>query len=134
MGMYTEMIFGAKLKKNVPNNIIEIIQLLVDGKESEIKEKPTHPFFETERQWLLASGGSYYFAGAMRPEFKNDKVDKQWSLFARTNIKNYGNEIEKFIDWIKPYCEQGSGSNDMIAVVIYEEEETPTIYYLNAVT
>ena len=82
----------------------------------------------------MSSGGSYYFAGAMSPEFKNDVVDKQWSLFARTNIKNYDNEIEKFIDWIKPYCEQGSGSNDMIAIVIYEEQETPTIYYLNAVT
>ena len=45
MGMYTEMIFGAKLKKDVPNSIIEIIQFLVEGKESEIKEKPLHPFF-----------------------------------------------------------------------------------------
>lgn len=134
MGMYTEMIFGAKLKGSTPKNIIDIIQSLVDGKESEIKDKPSHPFFQTERQWLLTSGGSYYIAGVMSPQFQKDEMTNQWSLFARTNIKNYRGEIEKFIDWIKPYCEQGSGANDMIAVVIYEEEKTPTIYYLNDVT
>ena len=60
-----------------------------------------------------------------------DDIAKQYSLHCRTNIKNYDNESEKFLDWIKPYIAQGSGLRDFYAVVMYEEASEPAIYYLN---
>jgi hypothetical protein len=52
-------------------------------------------------------------------------------LSTRSNIKNYKQEIETFLEWIKPYINGGSGSRNMYAIVIYEEQDEPTIYYLH---
>jgi hypothetical protein len=129
MGMYTEIIFGAALRKDTPKNIIEIIQKMIN-KEDTSKLVLDHPFFRSERPWLLISAGSYYFPGIVEPQFRFDDIAEQWYLHFRTNIKNYDDEIEKFLDWIKPYIYQGSGSKNFYAIVIYEEDEIPTIYDL----
>ena len=60
-----------------------------------------------------------------------DNITDSYVLSTRSSIKNYANEIETFLDWIKPYIESGSGYRDMYAIVTYEEDETPKIYYLN---
>ena len=130
MGMYTEIIFGAGLKEKIPEVIVSTIKKLVAGED--LKEStPDHPFFKSERPWLLHSGGSYYFPGTVEPKFWFDDIAKQWFLHFRTNIKNYDSEIEKFLDWIKPYIEEGVGSRNFYAIVTYEESVEPTIYYLH---
>lgn len=129
MGMYTEIIFGAGLKSNLSSDIITNIQNLVDGVD--ISNPPNHPFFQSERSWLLRSDGSYYFPGTVAPTFWYDEISKQYYLHFRTNIKNYNGEIEKFLDWIKPYIEDGVGTDNFYAIVTYEECSEPTIYYLN---
>jgi hypothetical protein len=129
MGMYTEIIFGAGLQENLPDDIRKIIQALVNGDELPAK-KPDHPFFNSQRTWLLRSGGSYYFPGTVEPKFWYDDIANQWFLHFRSNIKNYDSEIEKFLDWIKPYVEQGTGYRGFYAIVTYEESNEPTIYYL----
>lgn len=136
MGMYTEIIFGAWLKEDLPQDVVDTINILVNSNINDIRNfcqlssVPDHPFFKSERPWLLQSGGSYYFPQVMRAEFKYDKIAKQYSLCFRTNIKNYDDEIEKFLDWIKPYIESGSGEKDFYAIVCYEENSEPDIYYL----
>lgn len=129
MGMYTEIIFGAGFKKELPVLIVSTIKKLVAG-EDLLDSAPDHPFFKSERTWLLSSGGSYYFPGAVGPKFWFDDIEHRWFLHFRTNIKNYDSEIEKFLDWIKPYIEQGSGNRGFYAIVTYEEADEPTIYYL----
>lgn len=130
MGMYTEIIFGAGLKAKLPEVIVSTIKKLVAGED--LKETtPDHPFFKSKRPWLLRSGGSYYFPGTVEPKFWFDDIAKQWFLHFRTNIKNYDSEIEKFLDWIKPYIEEGVGERNFYAIVTYEESVAPTIYYLH---
>jgi hypothetical protein len=48
-------------------------------------------------------------------------------------LKNYRQQIEKFIEYIKPYVIQGSGfvNHNIFAYVQYEEAEFPTIYALD---
>lgn len=133
MGMYTEIIFGARLKKDTPISVIQTIKELIKITHSpkiNFTNQPEHPFFDCPRTWLLQSGGSYCFSGTVSPKFIYDNIRASWSLHFRTNIKNYDAEIEKFLDWIKPYIESGSGSRNFYAIVTYEEYETPTIYYL----
>lgn len=60
-----------------------------------------------------------------------DDIGKNWCLSSRSNIKNYNNEIDTFLRWIKPHIASGSGTNEMYAIVIYEESKRPTIYYLD---
>ena len=129
MGMYTEIIFGAGFKKNLPEQVVSTLAELAKGNDL-IENIPDHPFFRAERTWLMTSGGSYYFPGTAQPKFWFDDIAHQWFLQFRSNIKNYNQEIEKFLDWIKPYIEQGSGSRNFYAIVTYEEGE-PTVYYLN---
>jgi hypothetical protein len=75
--------------------------------------------------------GSYYF-GVIDPVAKMwfDKISKAWHLSSRCNIKNYEDEIETFLDWIKPHIADGSGMRDMYAIVMYEESAEPEIHYL----
>lgn len=124
MGMYTELIFGAELKKETPNEVIETLRYMVGD-----IEKPQKLAFDADRNPLR--GGSYYFAvNKSVSKIWLDNIDNQWHISARANIKNYDNEIEQFLEWIKPWIEGGSGARDMYAIVTYEEDDEPTIYYL----
>ena len=129
MGMYTEIIFGAGMKEELPEAVVTTIKKLVSGEEIG-GNAPDHPFFKAERTWLLRSDGSYYFPGTVEPKFWFDKIANQWFLHFRTNIKNYDSEIEKFLDWIKPYIKEGVGRRNFYAIATYEEADEPTIYYL----
>ena len=50
-------------------------------------------------------------------------------MSTRANCKNYESQIEKFIEFITPYVESGSGyDHNIFAYVQYEEAEFPTLY------
>lgn len=127
MGMYTELIFGAELKKDTPNEVIEALKYML----GEIKTKPTNfPLPDGICEWLF-QGCSYYFAiNKAVSKMWLDNIDKCYHISTRSNIKNYKNEIEIFLEWIEPYINSGSGSRNMYAIVIHEEQNEPTIYYL----
>lgn len=127
MGMYTELIFGATLKKETPNEVIEVLKYMLGESEN----KPDNfPLPEGRCEWLFR-GGSYYFAvNNSVSKMWLDDIDNCYHISTRSNIKNYNNEIEIFLRWIEPYISGGSGVNDMYAIVIYEEQDEPTIYYL----
>lgn len=127
MGMYTELIFGASLKKDTPAPVINAIKYMC----GELDVKPSDfPLPDGCCTWLF-QGGSYYFAvSSSVVDFRKDDISNEWVLSARCNIKNYGGEIETFLEWVKPFIESGSGSRDMYAMTIYEEDATPTLYFL----
>lgn len=132
MGLYTELIFGASIKAdNLPEEVLNVLKFLFGESEQMPVKLSNHEFFKCSRWDLITSCSSYYFA--VRNTHRNisyDKISNTWNCSSRANLKNYDNEIDKFLDWIKPWIEQGSGINNMYAIVIYEESETPTIYYL----
>jgi hypothetical protein len=94
----------------------------------EIKE-PEKLAFDRNRNPL--NMGSYYF-GVNRAVCKmwRDDITKCYHISTRANLKNYDGDIEAFLEWMKPFIDSGSGARDMYAIVIYEECEEPTIYYL----
>lgn len=125
MGYYTQLIFSARLKDNMPNEIIETISWLVDQGEKP-KNLPKHEFFNCKYAELVLLGQSFYFPQTIRPDFQ---YDYGWRLTSISNIKNRG-EIELYLDWIKQYVFSGSGENNFYAIVCSEEQTAPTIYYL----
>jgi hypothetical protein len=127
MGMYTELIFGARLHENTPPEIIETCKYLFDIDHD--KSKVIQDFCDMRNP--VNGSGSYYF-GVIDPVAKMwfDKISKAWHLSSRCNIKNYEDEIETFLDWIKPHIADGSGMRDMYAIVMYEESAEPEIHYL----
>jgi hypothetical protein len=128
MGMYTELIFGADLKTDTPENVIEALKFMIGDTEEKPKD---FPLPESGCEWLFR-GSSYYF-GVTAPVSKmwKDHISKNWVLSTRSNVKNYEDEIESFLEWIKPYIDSGSGVRDMYAIVTYEDAKEPTIYYLH---
>lgn len=129
MGMYTELIFGASIKKDAPKEVINTLHYLVNGKK--LYEEVEIEKSVTDGRNVLNGGGSYYFGvcgGVAKMWF--DNIRSEWIVSSRTNIKNYESEIQTFLEWIKPFIDSGSGDREMYAITIYEEQSEPTVYYL----
>ena len=131
MGMYTELIFGASIRSSIPDLDLAALKYLL-GEGDEPSELPNHEFFMCDRWKYMTRCSSYYFAVRnTHRSIELDKISDTWLCSSRSNLKNYDSEIEKFLSWIKPFIEQGSGERDFYAIVCYEEASEPTIYYLD---
>lgn len=152
MGMYTEFIFGCELSKNTPKICIEALDYVINGQDKQPKyDNPkdyiqkcyndyyidrTLPIDEIKAFinkydfYRLFRSSSYYF-GAANPigKFYRDNISESYHISTRADLKNYSNQIETFIDYIKEYVTQGSGyDHHIFAYVQYEEDPFPTIY------
>lgn len=153
--MYTEFIFGCELSKSTPKVCIDALDYVINGEEKKPKyENPegweqerfndnyierTTPVEEIEKFieeydfYRLFCSCSYYF-GADNPysKFHYDKIADTYKISTRADLKNYEGQIEKFIEYIRPYVEHGSGfPHRIFAYVQYEEEQFPTIYAMD---
>jgi len=132
MGMYTEISFSAELK--LDTETAKVVATLSDYESSKaVKDDfwPDHKFFKTSRFRQLMVMSSAYFPGTIHPLFRRESWNEDmYTLIFRSNLKNYDDEIELFLDWIKPYIYDGCGTRGYYAVVCYEEAAEPTIYYL----
>jgi hypothetical protein len=125
MGMYTEIFVSARVKPG-DQAVIDVLKYLTSDVEQPTK-LPDHPLFSTDRwQWVLR-GSSHYFVPRSVSLFDYDDIARCWVLIARSDIKNYGGEIEKFFDWLRPHLE--AHKDEMIGYSRYEEDRVPTIYY-----
>ena len=129
MGMYTELILGCEFSKNTPDVLIKALDHVINYPEEEVDMNVQKFIREYDLNYLLF-GSSYYF-GVNRSSamFWKDTIDNSYHISTRSNIKNYTNQIEKFLEYIKPYVERGSGYEHRIyAYVQYESDEFPTVY------
>lgn len=129
MGMYAELHFNSELKKNIPQNVLETLQYMIDH-ENEPKDLPEHELFKCDRWTMLFTCDSYYFDADTHSTLRFDEISNAYYLCIRANLKNYDSEIEKFIDWIMPYLEKFEG--DFLGFYRYEENEQPTLIYKKA--
>lgn len=127
MGMYTEMHFNVELNEDVPLSVIRVLSYMIDNEEFDFPDFPDHPLFETPRWKSMFQTDSYYFSSDTRSTLRFDNISKSWFLCLRFNLKNYGSEIEKFIDWIMPYVYACEG--DFLGFYRYEEDNIPTLIY-----
>ena len=157
MGMYTEFIFGCELSKDTPKICIEALDYVINGENKQPRyDDPkdyiqkcyndsyidrTLPIEEIEAFinkydfYRLFNSCSYYF-GAANPisKFYWDNISKSYHISTRADLKNYSNQIETFIDYIKKYITQGSGyDHNIFAYVQYEEAPFPTMYGIDGV-
>lgn len=125
MGMYTELNIGVNLRSDTPQNIIGILQyMLGDVDEVAVTD---HPLFSTPRWDMMLQCDSYYFDGRTDSSMELDDISHRYELNVRCNLKNYDNEIELFLDFIRPYLE----TVGFIGYTRYEEDDDPTLIYNN---
>jgi len=122
MGMYTEIYINVDLKKDTPDDVIKVLKAMCDQECKEVLVD--YPY-----KWIcLFSNMSYYTPSTNCRFLEFDNISNQWSLLGKGDIKNYGNEIEEFFEWIVPYVDGYSG--DFIGYSRYEEDQKPTLMFL----
>lgn len=121
MGMYTELTLKVSIEDKP--EVVEILAEMIKG--SDIKNKLNHPFFRTSRCNYIFFGDSYYFDSQAFVKFKYDKIAKCWFLTTCFNLKNYDQEIQKFLDWLCPYIL----TEGYIGTYWHEEQEEPLNIY-----
>jgi hypothetical protein len=97
MGTYTELVLKCRIEDDKPKIVHEILNFLFgDGSEMPI-ELPDHEFFK-KKSWkeIGRSCSCYHIPCTL--SFYDGKY-----LFTRSDMKNYEDEIECFINWLKPY-------------------------------
>ena len=123
MGMYTELVLGLELKPD--EKILNVLKYML----GDVKEKPldydySHRLFETARWDIMLQCDSYYFDGQTDSKLIFDHHGYVY-LNVRCNFKNYSNEIELFLDWLKPYIK----TDGFLGYTRYEEDYDPTLIY-----
>ncbi|HMP91126.1 MAG TPA: hypothetical protein PJ991_13060 [Kiritimatiellia bacterium] len=123
MGMYTELVLKCEVRDNIEDNVRAVLEFLFnDGPEP--KETPDHEFFSCDRWQMIGRCSSYYHVPFALSKYSEGHI------FSRSDLKNYDNEIEKFISWIRPYLDLGRGSS-VIGWSWCEEDESPTFIHAN---
>lgn len=128
MGMYTELNIGVSLRSDTPENVIDILKYML-GDINNV-ETTDHPLFSTQRWAFMLRCDSYYFDGRTDSSMERDDIDHEYKLNVRCNLKNYDNEIDLFLDFIRPYLE----TNGFLGYKRYEEFDDPTLIYNNVYT
>lgn len=102
MGMYIEFVCVIELKKDMLKEVINILNNMIEG-EDRYDIILFYLFFECCRwRWLFIMD-SYFFLGRSNMMFEYDDIVKIYYLIIRSNLKNYDDEINKFLNWIKLY-------------------------------
>lgn len=137
MGYYTEINFGARLKENTPKIIIDTLRYAADRGKVECDKNlesddpvliADENLMETYNLWNIMHSCSYYFGiSDSISKMWYDSCGKFWMLSFRANCKNYDGRLEKFVEWIKPYVDTGSGRNDIYAIIT-PEDSIPVLY------
>lgn len=118
MGMYTELYLRSALKNDTPQEVIDLLRMMVAG-----DPPATTPFGGGRCPWMLRCASHYHFPFAQSSMDYADYV-KRWYLFVRCDLKNYEREIEAFLKWIAPHLYACEG--DYVGHTRYEEDDLPT--------
>lgn len=122
MGMYTELIIKCRIKRDAPAKVLEILEYMFGPSEQyDPVDLPDHPFFKCERWMAIGDCHSHYHIPAVLNYYKDTR------LFSRSDLKNYGDEIGQFLDWLNPYIVGDPGG--CIGWVWYEEWDEPELIY-----
>ncbi|MCY7679903.1 hypothetical protein MH122_13955 [Bacillus pumilus] len=130
MGMYTELVCAFQLIEETPRSIIDILEFMTGQREVQPNDLPDHDLFsnETRWKWMLQSD-SFYFDGKTYSKIENDMIVGTCYVSIRCNLKDYDDEIAKFIDWVSPYI-QKDHDRYFIGYERYEEDREPTLIFV----
>ena len=136
MGMYTEVVLKINFtRRQIGDNNFKILDYMFnentklmtdDYKPSTEITIPDHPFFQCSRWDSVGNMSSYYHHPERISSWVTDASGDDVYLFARNDLKNYDNEIDKFFDWLNTLNCMYEG--DFIGYSIYEEDSMPKIY------
>lgn len=128
MGMYTQLVFNARLKPDTPDEVLETLKYMLGQSDEPLTSYPDHELFSTTERWsyMLTSSSYYHYPTFSNSRLIHDDVSS-YGLAILCDLKNYSDEIGKFIDWIMPYVE--THGREFLGYWRYEEDDDPTLIY-----
>lgn len=120
--MFTELILGCSLTKDLPKECVNALNNCINSSDVIIDD-----FSKKYELMDICYSESAYFGSSSNCKF--EEYPDYYQLSIRSNLKNYFKEIENFLDYLKPYVLLGSGINNFYAIVTYEEDSYPTIWF-----
>ena len=73
MGMYTELHFNAELRKDVPQEVLNVLSYMLDS-DKDRPALPDHPLFRTQRWLFMLTCDSYYFDADTHSTLRFDEI------------------------------------------------------------
>lgn len=125
MGTYTELLLKCNLKSNIPKKSLDILNYLFNQsmviKELVPTDLPDHEFFKCSNWTSIGRSCSHYHVPQTFCYFDGSL------LFTRFDLKNYDNEIQKFLNWLDQYMDYTEKT--MVGWIFCEECPEPLIVF-----
>jgi hypothetical protein len=125
MGMYTVLHLDIRLRDDLPDNIFNLLNHMLNGSGEYPHPLPDHPLFTTDTRWdyMLCSSNAYASCihQLERHEFFGIRMCVQ------SSFKNYNDEINKFLNWLAPYADPDMSDNTFVGYSRYEEHTYPDV-------
>lgn len=123
MGMYTDFIYDADLRKETPKQVIELLEYMLDNDKPPPLRLPTAPLFLAYR-WDCMLRMTYAASEVEGRSSLAINDGGKFRLTIRCSLKNYDDEIEKFVEWIDPWVDAAPGAQ--LGASRFEEQEIAT--------
>lgn len=132
MGMYTELHYNVRLSRDTPDSVLRTLKVMLGyaDREDFSSRELDRDFLDEGRTEYMLRCDSYYFDADTHSTLRYDDIAETYYLCVRCNLKNYDQEIQRFIKWINPYVD--SFTDSFLGFYRYEEDETPTLIYKEA--
>ncbi|UXE04562.1 hypothetical protein SEA_AUBS_90 [Mycobacterium phage Aubs] len=132
MGMYTEFYFRANITDNPHTAATPITDWLdrnINGDGGFEEPFDDHPFFSTDRWDRVFIGGGAVYQESRQPIFRRKAGEpyQHHQLVISSSLKNYGDEINAFLDWINPHLDMHIG--DFLGYSLYEDSCDDSDHY-----
>lgn len=139
MGVWVEFVMACELKKDIPQQVIDVLTCIDDPSRIELCKDldiPLHPFFQEEDWPTIFLTDCAYFPGDINYTFRYDDDSKAYHLTLHFKVK--GNfYVNGFLHWLSPYSDtQGfvgytrTNETPEISLILFEKDKA----YLAEVT
>jgi hypothetical protein len=135
--MYTEFYFRANISDGP---VADWLDEQINGDDDWFQTGyDSHPLFKCDRWTSVFIGGGAVYQESRKPIFRRKAQGGgepyQHQLVLASSLKDYGDEIDQFIDWIGPHLDMHVG--DFLGYKLYEDScdgddlyrEHPTMYF-----
>lgn len=131
MGYYTQFQFTAHLSEKPEH--AALLDWLEAKKYQDDVPFDDHSFFQCPRWTAVFLGGGAVYQYWRPPVFER-KARTPFvaynSLQLTSTFKNYGSEIDEFLDWIRPFTAWWPGDPTFVGYSLGEEDERPKLHFI----
>lgn len=123
--MYQELYLNAKLKNDIPENILTILKYMSGDMSIEQLPITSDALFKTENWQYMLQSESSRFDLAARSTIDYSPVDDCYILRVSCSLNNNEQQIEKFLGFINSYLDKKEGQ--FLGYIRTEDSDTPYI-------